>query len=326
MSILKAWRNQYMPFGNKTQQLSVAGISDQAPVVVGGVGGSGTRVIARLLSDAGVDMGSDLNGSLDDLTFTALFKRKQLWPLAAHISELTVLLQTYLSARGHPTPPQTTPEQHARRARRVLESIGLEDSWVEAGTLEERRKTLVQVAQASGSWGWKEPNCHIFLPYLLQALPNMKYIHVLRNGLDMAFSTNQNQLSMWGPFVLGRPVDNDSPGDSFAYWCKVHSQLLQYHQTASDRILLLRLEMVLEQPGEAMAVISKFLNINISDYQAAAWRESLRSPRSLCGNINSGRLIPDDDQTDILLKLGYSNPGEGIAGSVEDRSRTPAPH
>ena len=50
-------------------------VSDAAPVVVGGIGGSGTRVFAQLLRDLGFDMGSDLNESLDDLGFTALFKR-----------------------------------------------------------------------------------------------------------------------------------------------------------------------------------------------------------------------------------------------------------
>ena len=36
-------------------------LSEAAPVVVGGVGGSGTRVIAQLLKTIGFYMGSDLN-------------------------------------------------------------------------------------------------------------------------------------------------------------------------------------------------------------------------------------------------------------------------
>ena len=47
-------------------------VSDAAPVVVGGIGGSGTRVFAQHLKGWGFDMGSDLNESLDDLRFTAL--------------------------------------------------------------------------------------------------------------------------------------------------------------------------------------------------------------------------------------------------------------
>lgn len=48
----------------------------QAPaVVVGGVGGSGTRWVSHVLAACGVDMGPDQNESLDNLTYTLLFKR-----------------------------------------------------------------------------------------------------------------------------------------------------------------------------------------------------------------------------------------------------------
>ena len=50
-------------------------VSEAEPVAVGGVGGSGTRIVAHLLRELGFDIGDDLNESLDDLCFTALFKR-----------------------------------------------------------------------------------------------------------------------------------------------------------------------------------------------------------------------------------------------------------
>ena len=76
-------------------------LSDAAPVVVGGVGGSGTRVIAQLLQSLDFDMGSDLNESLDDLSFTALFKRPSLWPIDQHLPQLEEALDVYLASRGH---------------------------------------------------------------------------------------------------------------------------------------------------------------------------------------------------------------------------------
>ena len=45
-------------------------LSDTAPVVIGGIGGSGTRVVAQLLQCCDLNMGTDLNESLDDLSFT----------------------------------------------------------------------------------------------------------------------------------------------------------------------------------------------------------------------------------------------------------------
>ena len=48
---------------------------DHSPVAIGGVGGSGTRLIAQLLMELGVYMGSDRNDANDNLWFTLLFKR-----------------------------------------------------------------------------------------------------------------------------------------------------------------------------------------------------------------------------------------------------------
>lgn len=38
-------------------------------LAIGGIGGSGTRAIAKLAAQAGADMGADLNESLDHLGF-----------------------------------------------------------------------------------------------------------------------------------------------------------------------------------------------------------------------------------------------------------------
>ena len=47
------------------------------PFAVGGVGGSGTRVVARILQCLGCYLGSSLNESLDNLWFTLLLKEPQ---------------------------------------------------------------------------------------------------------------------------------------------------------------------------------------------------------------------------------------------------------
>ena len=48
---------------------------------------------AQLLQSLDFDMGSDLNESLDDLGFTALFKRPSLWPLEDHVLQLNEALR-----------------------------------------------------------------------------------------------------------------------------------------------------------------------------------------------------------------------------------------
>jgi len=45
------------------------------PVIIFGVGGSGTRIMAKLLSELNYYIGNDLNEALDNMTFTFLFRR-----------------------------------------------------------------------------------------------------------------------------------------------------------------------------------------------------------------------------------------------------------
>lgn len=47
----------------------------KGPVVIGGIGGSGTRIVAEILSRWGFYIGNDLNKFNDKLLYTLLFKR-----------------------------------------------------------------------------------------------------------------------------------------------------------------------------------------------------------------------------------------------------------
>ena len=57
-------------------------------------------------------------------------------------------------------------------------------------------------------WGWKEPRSHFLLPFLHAKYSRIKLIHVIRDGRDMAFSDNQNQLRKHGAAVLGPALRN----------------------------------------------------------------------------------------------------------------------
>ena len=70
-----------------------------APIAVGGVGGSGTRLVARLLRDLGFFLGADLNESEDTLWFTHLFKRREVLDLSeGQFSELVSIFRTVMTS------------------------------------------------------------------------------------------------------------------------------------------------------------------------------------------------------------------------------------
>ena len=81
-------------------------------------------------------------------------------------------------------------------------------SLFESGWVEHRVNRILETGQQAPveRWAWKEPNTHIVADLILQLSEHVKYIHVVRNGLDMAWSRNQNQLKFWGPLLLGDSV------------------------------------------------------------------------------------------------------------------------
>ena len=281
-------------------------VSEAAPVAIGGVGGSGTRIVAHLLRELSFDMGDDLNESLDDLCFTALFKRSCLWPPEAHHCELRDALEIYLSARHSPTPNNICLEQQRQRSEAAIMALQNEKSWREHGKVSDRLTALQQMGTAPTQWGWKEPNTHIFLPFLLRALPNMKYIHVIRSGLDMAFSSNQNQLGLWGKALLGKDVDSASAEDSFRYWCAAHNRLLSLLPYAKERMFLLRFESLVTQPNLVLKELARFLSIDINEKTLQLWHSALRVPATLNRHTAEAPLEIEQDQSQLLAQFGYS--------------------
>jgi len=279
-------------------------VSDAAPVAVGGIGGSGTRVMAQLLIELGFNMGSDLNDSLDDLGFTALFKRLDLWPIDANFRALEEALAVYITSRGCLTPAAITAEAHQVRAERLLSQIGKTSQWLEAGTLHDRLKKLTHIESEQTRWGWKEPNTLVSLPYLMAALPQLKYIHVLRDGRDMAHSQNKNQLQLWGNRVLGRPVDINCPQDALDYWCEAHRRLVSVMAQYGQRILLIRLESCIEHTLETITRVMDFLDVKHHGSLEELSRV-VSKPPSLQRYLANPRLALSQDQAELFEQLGY---------------------
>lgn len=197
------------------------------PVAIGGVGGSGTRVVAETLIRLGVPLGSNLNKSSDNLNFTQCFRRQDWFADFPSERELLVAWDSFID-------------------------LGIE---YENGALTNPRDAAVP------KWGWKEPNTHIFLPFLLKNVPDFKYIHVLRSGLDMAFSKNQNQPKNWGQFILNTPCDDQvTPTYSLNYWIAANNRVLKLQQQMKGNFLLIKYDELCKNPKRELEKLLLFVN------------------------------------------------------------------
>ncbi len=274
-----------------------------APFAIGGVGGSGTRVVASLLQALGCHLGDDLNEPLDNLAFTLLFKRRSvLLDDEEAFRRLAVLFFGRLAGDLAPSD-----EDRARVAALAAIPRPLHPrAW-----LAERARALLDGAGArSGAdrpdapWGWKEPNTHVVLDRLLAARPDLRAIHVVRHPLDMALSANQNQLAFWGPVFLDRDVAID-PRTSLAYWCAAHRRVERIVGRFPDRVLLVDFDAFCRAPESGAARIARFVGLVPPQDVLAAFAASVRPPGST-GRYRQGgvaRFDPDDLAT--VARLGF---------------------
>ncbi len=226
-----------------------------APIAVGGIGGSGTRVIARILTDLGFYLGSDLSAQNDNLWFALLFGRRDI--LVSDEAEFAQLTAMFFRQMSRPQDLDQS-DLALLQDRLVPERIQHEpkvlhqwhDSFLEHG----RR------GKPHDIWGWKVPYTHVVLERLLRLRPELKYIHLTRGGLDMAFSRNQNQLLTWGPIYLNRNVSN-TPADALAYWCAVHRRMMRLSGQFPDRVFNIDFEQLVDSPKQILTGLLEFIDI-----------------------------------------------------------------
>ncbi len=221
------------------------------PIIVGGVGGSGTRIIAEVLKQMGIFMGSDLNKANDNKTIGCEFPnfRDSIQKKGSIKDILFRKKQNLLRWKTINT------ETIIHRTLRKFEKIMSDDFN------EQKEQTL--------GWGWKIPGNFYIMKQLAKRYPKIKYIHSLRNGLDMAFSKNQNQLNNWGEYY-GVDIKNlPVPKASLNYWYNANSKaVMQAKGLLGDRFLLLNFEDFCIDPESGVQKICDFLNIkdiNISE-------------------------------------------------------------
>lgn len=213
-------------------------LAARGPAVIGATGGSGTRVFATVLRAAGVYTGRELNAADDALPFARFAER---W------------INAYLA---HPGPGLEAELRSDLRA-----------------TIEE----YLDGCPAGARWGWKAPRSIFLLPFLAGELPTLRFLHVVRDGRDIAFSANQNQLRKHGDVVLGPDPGLPPPVRSIRLWARINLQTLEFaREGLAGRYLRLRFEDLCERPGETISELLRFFELE-GDAEALA-REVRRPP------------------------------------------------
>lgn len=248
---------------------SIELLTSGGPIAIGAVGGSGTRVVAQLLRDSGVFIGQNLIQALDDLWFTFFFKRPSWIKNFPCENEIEISLDLFLRAStvGLKGKISNSEEEYIAKIADELakcpRTMGVDPSCAQ------------EILQSTGradnrivDWGWKEPNTQIFLPELAKGLPGIKYVHVVRNGFDMAYSANKQQARNWSKKVLGLELQESdlSPARMLDFWIESNQRaIVQGKDILGDRFFLLSYEQLCDNPSKVVAHLSDFLDLPIQN-------------------------------------------------------------
>lgn len=200
-----------------------------APVFVGATGGSGTRAVAQVLQEAGVNLGSRHNFALDAMDFVPFVVR---------------------TGRAYLTSGVSTPGM---------------DTDLDVAVFRFRRGM-----RAKEQWGAKGPRFIYFLPYLAQRLPGMKFIHVVRDGRDMAFAPNQSQLVDYSSFLVDASLHSaPQPVQSIALWNRVNLDAKRFgEEKLRESYLLVRFEDLCGNPAAEVERIFTFIGSTLPRHTA----------------------------------------------------------
>lgn len=205
-------------------------------IAIGALGGSGTRAVAAIFINLGFYMGDDLNNSNDNLLFTRMFKNPD-WYRNSLNTQKRLRLQIFEKyMAGRSLDPYEFDELYYAVKTNLTHVTNLSSfkKWIES---------LYSTREKKNVWGWKEPNTQIFILEILEYFSKLKYIHVLRHGLDMAFSNNTQQLENWGwkfGIVLnGNETESELAVKQLDYWIESTKFILKNKTIHDDRILIL---------------------------------------------------------------------------------------
>ena len=268
-------------------------------VAVGGIGGSGTRLVACLLQMLGYYLGEDLNKSWDNLWFTLLFKRRSiLLERKANFDSLVSLFfcrmagSTVLSERDQTLVFRLADRERPQHSR----------DW-----LLERARSLTNgrtSRRLDQPWCWKEPNTHIVIDRIFECRANLRYIHVVRHPLDMVLSENQNQLQIWGPIFLEQDVVV-GPRLSLSYWCAAHRRIMGFMQTWQDRTMMIDFDTLCMKPDACCVKIAGFVHSDLPDAAISKFCDFVRPWRPI-GRFTAADLRQfDPSDLAYVAEIGY---------------------
>ncbi len=280
-------------------------LNSAQPLVVMGMHRSGTTLLVRLLMSMGIYMGRKLLENVESIYFQRL-NRGIFSNAGARWSVVDPLLQA-----------MRTQEFVTKQAEEIKRTLSIPRLPLRRG---------VGIAEYFGydpinisrpvphRWGWKDPRSTITFPVWLRVFPRARFIHIIRNGIDVAISINRRAVQRsqdWKRKLF--PKDYSPAALDLEYCFRLWEDYVSFaldhrYLIPEDQYFELRYEALLESPVHQLRAVLEFIGYPFE----------VECLRQACEIVNPARLdnsayaVPYRDQIPklvdslVMKRLGYA--------------------
>jgi hypothetical protein len=277
----------------------------RSPIIFIGMHRSGTSMLADLLKQLGMFLGygiqhnesiffNHLNLYIEDVCNCGWDNPESLVYLDG-CSPIRSIVLDYLHKRL--TGPDVTLYFRPLRLNRLFPKI----MW--------KRRSFKEL---NSSWGWKDPRNTFTAGLWKELFPNAKYVHIYRNGVDVAASLRQRETDL----LKQRPIDAPyvsprccSLKAAFDLWASYIEKAFGITEEVGEaNTLHVSYEELLKSPIQKMQDIISFCDINTDHDSLDKVLNSLDPRRSykFVGNIELENLYLQVKNHPWMEKLGYN--------------------
>lgn len=277
-----------------------------SPIVVIGMHRSGTRLLVEVLDRLGVFMGADRQGDSESISFmlineNILHQCGAFWsePMSAHF-----LLAQPEAAR-----------QVAASAREALAAQLERYAGASGWHLEASRAPLP-------AFGWKDPRNTFTLPVWKEVFPNLRAIHIIRHGVDVAASLARRheralRAATGGSLPSALTVIRDHAfgilssrrgwtlAEALTMWEQYVDKAREESAALGERALELRYEDLLTHPRRVVPAIASFCGVP-APAELGTLLDGLEPNRAFAFRRDPDLAAFAGSVNDVLARHGYA--------------------
>jgi hypothetical protein len=157
------------------------------------------------------------------------------------------------------------------------------------------------------AWGWKNPGSLFHMPLLVDFFPELKFVLVIRHGLDMAYSSLQGQPVYWSWLYQLPPVSYPvPPAHMLAFWVRANQAAIAIgEERLRNRFLVLNFDMLCASPETEIDRLIEFSGLPVSGETRETLIKLPRVPGSTGRYKDQDRSTLAPENVEAVRELGF---------------------